>query len=65
MTNAEGEAASRATIQPQLEVEIGNSLRLRPERQLVSRLSRKALIGGHGFGTYPHFRCRLLGAANK
>lgn len=46
MTNAEGDAASRATIQPQPEVEIGNSFRLRPERQRVSRLSRKALIGG-------------------
>jgi type IV secretion system protein VirB10 len=46
MTNAEGDAASRATIQPQPEVEIGHSFRLRPERPRVSRLSRKALIGG-------------------
>ena len=46
MTNAEGNSASRATVRPQSEVEIGNSFRLRPERQRVSRLSRKALIGG-------------------
>src|SRR5213076_162341 len=46
MTNAEGDAASRATVRPQPEVEIGNSFRLRPERPQVSRLSRKALIGG-------------------
>ena len=39
-------SASRATVRPQPEVEIGNSFRLRPERQRVSRLSRKALIGG-------------------
>ncbi len=46
MTNAEGDSASRATVRPQPEVETGNSFRLRPERQRVSRLSRKALIGG-------------------
>ena len=46
MTNAEGDPASRATVRPQPEVETGNSFRLRPERQRVSRLSRKALIGG-------------------
>jgi len=46
MTNAEGDSASRATVGPQPEAETGNSFRLRPERQPVSRLSRKALIGG-------------------
>ena len=46
MTDAEGEVASRANVQPQPEVEVGNSFRLRPERQRVSRLSRKALVGG-------------------
>ena len=65
MTNAEGRLASRATVRPQPEVEIGNSFRLRPERPRVSRLSRKALIGGTAFGADPHLRCRLLGPANK
>ena len=46
MTHAEGGSASRTTVRPQPEVETGNSFRLRPERQRVSRLSRKALIGG-------------------
>jgi type IV secretion system protein VirB10 len=46
MTDAEGKVASRANDQPQPEVEVGNSFRLRPERQRVSRLSRKALVGG-------------------
>lgn len=46
MTDAEGKVASRANVQPQPEVEVGNSFRLRPERQQVSRLSRKALVGG-------------------
>ncbi len=46
MTDAEGKVVSRANDQPQPEVEVGNSFRLRPERQRVSRLSRKALVGG-------------------
>lgn len=46
MTDAEGKVVSRANDQPQPEVEVGNSFRLRPERQRVSRLSRKAMVGG-------------------
>lgn len=46
MTNADGDPASRAAVRPQPEVETGNSFRLRPERPRISRLSRKALIGG-------------------
>jgi type IV secretory pathway VirB10-like protein len=46
MTDAEGKVASRANVQPQPEVEVGDSFRLRPERQRVTRLSRKALVGG-------------------
>lgn len=46
MTDGEGNAPSRATIRPQPDAEIASSFRLRPERARVSRLSRKALIGG-------------------
>ncbi|HVR58433.1 MAG TPA: TrbI/VirB10 family protein [Pseudolabrys sp.] len=42
----EGNAPSRATVRPQADAEIAGSFRLRPERARVSRLSRRALIGG-------------------
>jgi type IV secretion system protein TrbI len=45
MTN-ERNAESQSTVRPQSEAEIASSLRLRPERARVSRLSRKALVGG-------------------
>ena len=65
MTNAEGDSASRATVRPQPEVEIGNSFRLRPERPAGFAAITQSADWGHGFGTYPHFRCRLLGPAYK
>ena len=46
MTDAEGNATSPATVRPRPEGEIASSFRLRPERAQVSRLSRRALIGG-------------------
>ncbi|MFZ5716002.1 MAG: TrbI/VirB10 family protein [Bradyrhizobium sp.] len=46
MTDAEGKVASRTNDKPQPEVEVENSFRLRPDRARVSRLSRKALVGG-------------------
>lgn len=42
----EGNAERQSTVRPQSEAEIANSLRLRPDRPRVSRLSRKALVGG-------------------
>lgn len=46
MTNDEGNAPSQASVRPQPEAEIAGSFRLRPERARVSRLSRRALMGG-------------------
>lgn len=46
MTNDERNAPSQASVQPQPEADIAGSFRLRPERARVSRLSRRALIGG-------------------
>lgn len=45
MTN-ERNVESQSTVRPQSEAEIASSLQLRPERARVSRLSRRALIGG-------------------
>ena len=46
MTNDDGNAPSQASLRPQPEAEIAGSFRLRPERAQVSRLSRRALVGG-------------------
>ena len=45
MSNTEQEATNRTGAPPALETET-SSFRLRPERPHVTRLSRKALIGG-------------------
>jgi type IV secretion system protein TrbI len=46
MSNTEQEAANVAGVRPVPEAEMPSSFRLRPERPHVTRLSRKALIGG-------------------
>src|SRR5439155_17296969 len=49
MSNTEQEGANTAGVRPAPEAETASSLRLRPERPHVTRLSRKALIGGTAF----------------
>jgi type IV secretory pathway VirB10-like protein len=46
MSNTEPEGTNAAGIRPVPEVEMASPFRLRPERPHVTRLSRKALIGG-------------------
>jgi type IV secretion system protein TrbI len=46
MSNTEQEATSGAGVRPAPEAEMASSFSLRPERPRVTRLSRKALIGG-------------------
>jgi type IV secretion system protein TrbI len=46
MSNTEQEGANGAGVRPVPEPEVASSFRLRPERPQVTRLSRKALIGG-------------------
>jgi type IV secretion system protein TrbI len=46
MSNTEQESTNQAGVRPAPEAETASSFRLRPERPHVTRLSRKALIGG-------------------
>ncbi|WP_291608381.1 TrbI/VirB10 family protein [Bradyrhizobium sp.] len=46
MSNTEQEGANTAGVRPASEAEMTSSFRLRPEHPHVTRLSRKALIGG-------------------
>jgi type IV secretion system protein VirB10 len=46
MSNSEQEVTNGAGVRPVPEAETASSFRLRPERPHVTRLSRKALIGG-------------------